>query len=409
MESLRQLVRHPKGIGLVLTPFYSQHEEVTRPALEDAFEWFERLNGFSLIDHYSKQWRTYYTIFGGQIRLRSADDPDKMRGAEYSWAWLDEVSMMAGQDGIWDVLLGRMSATPNWRIWITTTPRGSHGIVARVLESIAENDPDYWESVYSSMANKLLDPVYFRHMKDKYSEDWWRQEVLAQMIEGGGTVYGQIFARPTHGTHFDLKRELSRDPTGRRWKLYSAIDWGDHYNHLLTFAYDSYNDQDILCDEYVYDHPGSVAHAVEAFAKRILSYGRYPKSIYTDPTGKKWNIGLKNRLKDKVPVFYLRTHKYRDIAFGVELVKRRLRAASGRKRLFVAKSVIDSKDNRIGTRGRGIVNSLEKYRYEQTRDGMAYRDKYRDDNWHTHAVDTLRYYIINRYRRDLGFENVVTH
>jgi len=105
-------------------------------------------------------------------------------------------------------------------------------------------------------------------------------------------------------------------------------------------------------------------------------------------------------MRGRIPIHYDWRTNVRDIAFGVELCKRRLLSANGKKRTLFAANLLRQPQNR--GKGRGIILSLENYKYQSSRDGFAWRDKFVDDSWHNHAVDAWRYYIINRYKDSPG-------
>jgi hypothetical protein len=57
------------------------------------------------------------------VLFRSADSPDRLRGPNLGWFWLDEAAMMVPE--VWLIMLGRLREEPA-RAWCTTTPRGKN-------------------------------------------------------------------------------------------------------------------------------------------------------------------------------------------------------------------------------------------------------------------------------------------
>ena len=401
-ETLWQWAKHPQADGLVIAPTYEKVYGVAKKWLDRFFFVFHQINGFSPVHRFEKQFSTYHMISGGKIKLRSADDPDKLRGDEFAYAWLDEASIFVPQKDIWEILLGRMSGAQDWAWWVTTTPRGRHGIVGNIMDKCDEDHPDYWMSHRATFANRMLHPDFIKPLKDNYSPDLYKQEVLAEIVEGGGTVYGRLYSRATHTVNFNLMRAMRADPGQMRYRLFGAIDWGRVYNHFLLIVHDSKEDRDIVIDEIALDHETIERFTNEVVAKCAAQPMRV-EMIYTDPTGTEWNAALTKALKRrglKTRVWYTYQQDLRFIAYGVELLKRRLKTASGKISLFIEESVVHSPNNR--TNGRGVCISLEQYRHRRSADGVAYLDKFVDDNWTAHGADTLRYYMINRYRRFMG-------
>ena len=402
VEALVAWSRFPGRNGLMFAPTYRMAETVQKRAFWNVCRAFRAINGFSPVVRYWAGMRIFSMVGGGEIHVCSADDPDKFRGNEYAWAWGDEVSMMLGQDDIKTVLVGRMSGAEDFRCWFTTTPRGRHGLVSWIEDECAAGNPDYWMSTHASTDNPTLTNEYLKQF-GAYSLDLYRREVLGQNTDITGTVYGRFFSRRTHVRPFPHLAEMRADTQHRRWVTYGAVDWGDVYNHLLVIAHDKLADEDWIIDECLVDN-ATRDYAADTFGRRILACPLLPESAHTDPTGKQWNERLKRVLGSKVPVRYTWQARPREIAYGVELVKRRLQAADGKIRIWITPEVAGTPANRSG--GRGICTSLERYRHARSTDGMAVMDKYVDNNWHTHAVDTLRYSLINRMRRELGYREV---
>lgn len=397
VEALVNMARFPGKYGLIVAPTYRMLKDATIPKIQMTLDAFRKVNGFSLVQHWHKSDMILTVLGGGEVRLRSSDDPDKIRGPDYAWAWFDEASMMMNQDMIWDITTSRMRAVADPRIWITTTPRGNDGMLRMVHEQIAAGNPHYCYSQVPTFQNILLPPGYCDRMKEEYSEDFYRQEVLAEIVEGSGTVFGRMFSRTTHMVEFDLAREVRRKSDA--WDIYVSIDWGDVYNHAIYVAHHREKELDFVFGELLKDN-GTIDQFREELAEDVRKFPKMPKQIFTDPTGQSYNGKLRKLLKYKVPVNYDWRTNVRDIAFGVELCKRRLLSANGKKRTLFAANLLRQPQNR--GKGRGIILSLENYKYQSSRDGFAWRDKFVDDSWHNHAVDAWRYYIINRYKDSPG-------
>ena len=91
-------------------------------------------------------------VNGSEVMFRSADDPDRLRGPNIGWFWLDEAAMM-GVD-VWNIMLGRLREAPG-RAWLTTTPRGDNWIYDRWVRKAL---PGYAMIRSSSRDNPFLPP-----------------------------------------------------------------------------------------------------------------------------------------------------------------------------------------------------------------------------------------------------------
>jgi phage terminase large subunit-like protein len=68
-------------------------------------------------------------VNGTTILWRSATEPDRLRGINAGWAWVDEAASIDHE--VWLVLLGRLRRAPE-RAWITTTPVGAQHWTAKL-------------------------------------------------------------------------------------------------------------------------------------------------------------------------------------------------------------------------------------------------------------------------------------
>ena len=114
---------------------------------------------------------------GTKMLLRSGDEPDKLRGPNLGWFWLDEAAQMP--ELVFDVMLGRLRLDPG-RGWITTTPKGKNW-VWKVFAK--ERREDYELIRCSSRENTYLPSYYIESLDRKYNGAFHQQEVEAEFID----------------------------------------------------------------------------------------------------------------------------------------------------------------------------------------------------------------------------------
>ena len=111
VEVLRQ---PPRTVGLISAPTY--------PMLRDSTQrTFFELCPPALISEHNKSENRTELANGSTILWRSADDPDRLRGPNLSWAYVDECAYVS--EDVWRVIIGRLRRAPG-RAWATTTPAG---------------------------------------------------------------------------------------------------------------------------------------------------------------------------------------------------------------------------------------------------------------------------------------------
>jgi hypothetical protein len=114
---------------------------------------------------------------GTKCLLRSGDDPERLRGPNLGWFWLDEAAMMP--EMVFDIMIGRLRLDPG-RAWITTTPKGKNW-VWKVF--VKERREDYSLIRCTSRDNQFLPGYYLDSLDRKYSGAFHQQEVEAEFIE----------------------------------------------------------------------------------------------------------------------------------------------------------------------------------------------------------------------------------
>ncbi len=72
---------------------------------------------------YEPSKRTVTWPNGSVATLYSAEEPDRLRGPQHHWAWVDEIAAWAGQQAAWDQLLFGLRLGQHPQACITTTPR----------------------------------------------------------------------------------------------------------------------------------------------------------------------------------------------------------------------------------------------------------------------------------------------
>ena len=117
-----EVLRQPAGTtGVILAPTY--------PMLRDASQrtFFDLCPSTLIKDNNKSENRTELKN-GSTILLRTADHPDRLRGPNLSWAWIDEAAFIT--EDAFKVVLSRLRVAPA-TLWVTTTPNGQNWLYRR--------------------------------------------------------------------------------------------------------------------------------------------------------------------------------------------------------------------------------------------------------------------------------------
>lgn len=120
------------------------------------------------------------------ILFRSADNPDRLRGANLGWAWLDEAAYM--DPDTWGTIIPTLREMPG-KAWVTTTPRGRNW-VWELWNSGGTGDD------YAMIESRTADNVYLPAGFHDALRRTMTAEQVAQELEGKFIdVAGALFRR----------------------------------------------------------------------------------------------------------------------------------------------------------------------------------------------------------------------
>lgn len=125
----------------------------------------------------SKQRFTFQN--GATATLYTAEEPERIRGANLGYVWGDEPAFWADPQAVWDMMMFALRDGPRPHVLATTTPLPSDfikGLVAMNTTRVVTG------STYDNRAN--LPEVFFQQILDKYEGTYLgRQEIYGEIID----------------------------------------------------------------------------------------------------------------------------------------------------------------------------------------------------------------------------------
>lgn len=189
----------PKTVGLVIAPSYRMLQDAT-------IRTFREVND-RWIAQYNKSDQIITLTNGAEILFRSADEPDRLRGPNAHWAWIDEAGLC--QSGTWDIVIGRLRADGGaGPCWITSTPKGRNWLYQKKDQMKVFHAP--------TIDNPYLSKEFVDSLLTSYTGEFLKQEVYGEFARFEGIVY-PMFDQAVH-----IKRRNTSEFT--RWAL--ACDEG---------------------------------------------------------------------------------------------------------------------------------------------------------------------------------------
>jgi predicted phage terminase large subunit-like protein len=133
------------------------------------------LENFGMPYTYNKS-DNIFKIMGTDLLLRSADEPDRLRGLNLYDAFLDEASYI--KKGVFEVVIARTRESEDSQIFISTTPKGTRSWVYDVTMDKGTN------VIYqSTFDNPFLPSSYIEHLKSQYTSQFAEQELQGKFID----------------------------------------------------------------------------------------------------------------------------------------------------------------------------------------------------------------------------------
>lgn len=354
-EALRRIYCAPvvKGIGWIVSPTYPMSLVVERE-FEDACRITDTES--LIIKHYKNE-RAYllYPPKGQhkpyRVEIKSAEHPDRLRGASLDWIWMDEAAMMS--EDSWKILLGR-TLDSKGTIFLTTTPKGKnwiyHDIFAR---SATDNRIGVVRAVTSD--NEYLDKQDVDYLRQGYSVQFSQQELAAEFVNFEGLVYHSF------NEERNICPPIAQFPQGA--EMIGGLDFGLHDPtvHLWVMKF---NGKFYVVDEYYCKD-----RTLEDHARGIKSsyWDRYVVRRWADPSGAQERLDF-----DKYGIGSYEAKN--DLRPGINCVQRLIEDG----RLIIARNCLET------------LKEIGQYQYK-AKEGRNSFDEPVD--YANHTMDALRYVI----------------
>jgi phage terminase large subunit-like protein len=199
-----EVFRQPAGsTGMVVAPTYTM--------LKDAsFKTFREVAD-PLLRSLNKSEMTATLCNGTEILFRSADKPERLRGPNLGWVWLDEGAYCKRET--WDVLLGRVRLDPG-RMWVTTTPRGQNWVYD--VFGPPNRGPEQALFRAATTENPHLPDHHIEALRERYTQEQAMQELEGEFIEVEGAVFraSWIDEHRADAPHEQRRVAIGVDPAG---------------------------------------------------------------------------------------------------------------------------------------------------------------------------------------------------
>lgn len=171
---------------------------------------------------------------GGFVKVRSADDPQSLRGEGLDLVVLEECAYL--NEVAWTEVLRPALSDRKGRALFISTPKG-RTFFWRLFNRGMDPDERDWKSwQIPSAGSPFLDPNELEDARQDMAESIYRQEYLAQFVETDGAVFRNVMSCATG--------ELAAEPY--KGNLIMGIDFGKKDDFTVITLFDP--DKDAVVD-----------------------------------------------------------------------------------------------------------------------------------------------------------------
>lgn len=188
--------------------------------------------------------------FGSTIQFFSAERPDGIRGFTFDYLICDEFDFM--KPNIWEEVLQPTVLVKGKKVVFISTPKGRRMMFK--FKQLSHEDDRYKYFHFTSYDNPMIDPREIDAIKSTLPDHIFRQEYLAEFIDGGTGIFKNV-----------------RDCVlkGGSGNNYGGVDVGraDDYT-VLTI--ENEQGQEVFCERWRHDEWSNI---VDKVSKKIKEYG----------------------------------------------------------------------------------------------------------------------------------------
>ncbi len=162
---------------------------------------------------------------GSSIMMKSADNPDRLRGSGLDYLVVDEAAFIPRY--VWQAILRPSLSDKRGKALLISTPRGRNWFY-RVFQLGLDPLATEWKAWQApTIQNPLISQSEIDDVRRQLPEHIFRQEYLAEFLESGGTVFRNI-------SSVLLNAAPTAPAADKRYVM--GVDWGRHYDFTVLIV-----------------------------------------------------------------------------------------------------------------------------------------------------------------------------
>ena len=176
---------------------------------------------------------------GGSVQVRSADDPQSLRGEGLDFVVLDECAFII--EAAWlEALRPALSDRRGGALFIST-PKGRNWFWRLWQRGQSSADPDWRSWQFATSTNPYIDPAELVAARQSLPERVWRQEYMAEFVDDAGGVFRRVMEAAT------LQPVVVQNTSHT---YVAGLDWALHEDFTVLIVLDATSRQVAYLDRY---------------------------------------------------------------------------------------------------------------------------------------------------------------
>ena len=176
---------------------------------------------------------------GGVIAIRSAHNPDKLRGDGLDFVVLDEAARMPAQ--IWHDVIRPMLTTTRGAARFLSTPKGRNWFWERHREGLDPLKDDWQAFHYSTAHSGLVDHEELESIQQSTAQYIWETEYEAKFADDRGAVFRRISEAAAPAPY-------DQPQTGHAYV--AGVDWGRSQDYTAIAVLDASNGKMVALERF---------------------------------------------------------------------------------------------------------------------------------------------------------------
>lgn len=256
-ELIQNAMLHTGSLNWLVAPTYKQAKMIAWQMLKNILprDYIEKTNESEL---------TVWLANGSAICLKGADNEDSLRGVGVSFVVIDEFAQI--KENVWFEIVRPMLVDTKGRALFIGTPKGKNALYNFFQKGQRKEDEfESWR--FSTLDNPYISPAEVAKVKHETPEDYFRQEYLAEFLEGKGVIFKHIyscavgkFQEPQRNRDYIIGVDLARiedytvltcmekaNKEVVEFQRFNQIDWAFQKEKIVSLS-KKYNNAKVVVD-----------------------------------------------------------------------------------------------------------------------------------------------------------------